>query len=541
LALAGPAPASGADLDRAFGVDGISVLDRGNARFKDLTVVESGPDAGKIVAVGSIENPANSDSAASNAVARDFLVARFHPDGTLDPSFGRRGITTTGFSPGHAGFRSASASDVEIGPDGKILVGGTKSDYYDCFALARYNRDGSLDTDTDADPDSSFDRDGIAEPSCRGGLADIDVYDAGPRAGEVVAVGYSYGIGCSTIRTVRLGVDGTPDLSFDPELDTFGPPPPGRCPYDTGNAVVVSGDTVTVAGDHTRNDGPTFAVGRMNDDGSLDESFGDGGAQLYGFEDSAVLRTSVKAAEAYPSSAGDGLVVAGVAEYDGRDTAYALVRLEPDGDVDRSFASDGASVLQIPGYGVEDLDVDGAGRLALLGTAVDELGQGVGFTLARLLADGARDPSFGHNGVSVTTFTEGSYASAGGLATDESGNITLAGAFSDSGQESAPSSGVLARFGPSVDATPPETWIRPPRGPLERRPALVLRSNDPGADFECNLDHGGWLPCRAGERMNGLAAAGRYSLRVRAVDRAGNTDPTPAKRSFRMRSRRAGG
>src|SRR5262245_29912893 len=61
----------------------------------------------------------------------------------LDTTFGTGGITVTDFD----GYCDV-ATDVVIQPDGKIILGGSKDDCGDhssSFSLARYNPDGTLD------------------------------------------------------------------------------------------------------------------------------------------------------------------------------------------------------------------------------------------------------------------------------------------------------------------------------------------------------------------------------------------------------------
>ena len=72
----------------------------------------------------------------------DFGLARYSSSGVLDSSFGNGGKVKTDFSSG-----SDEATSLALQPDGKILVGGTAFIGGDNdFALARYNRDGTLDT-----------------------------------------------------------------------------------------------------------------------------------------------------------------------------------------------------------------------------------------------------------------------------------------------------------------------------------------------------------------------------------------------------------
>ena len=81
-----------------------------------------------------------------------------------------------------------------------------------------------------------------------------------------------------------------------------------------------------------------------------------------------------------------------------------------------------------------------------------------------------------------------------------------------------------------VDETPPDTTI--PVGPPTRGPGRTGRfeyaSTEPGSTFECSLDGGAYAPCAAEYTVE----PGEHTLRVRAVDPAGNVDPTPAEYSW---------
>jgi hypothetical protein len=93
----------------------------------------------------------------------------------------------------------------------------------------------------------------------------------------------------------------------------------------------------------------------------------------------------------------------------------------------------------------------------------------------------------------------------------------------------------------SVDTVAPLTWISSgPRGRTKRRHAVFkLRGRDEQSSLrlECRLDRGRFRPCGDTVRYRHLAL-GRHLLRVRAVDAAGNADPTPAGRAWRVVKRR---
>src|SRR5207244_4753700 len=122
----------------------------------DLDVVFAGGKATANFSLGAAQVQALAVQADGRIVAvgqagssgSEFALARFNRNGTLDPSFGTAGEVTTslGTSP------NSVARGLAIQADGKILLagfagpGGSQE-----FALARYNPHGSLDS-TFGDP-----------------------------------------------------------------------------------------------------------------------------------------------------------------------------------------------------------------------------------------------------------------------------------------------------------------------------------------------------------------------------------------------------
>jgi Ca2+-binding RTX toxin-like protein len=86
----------------------------------------------------------------------------------------------------------------------------------------------------------------------------------------------------------------------------------------------------------------------------------------------------------------------------------------------------------------------------------------------------------------------------------------------------------------TVDTTPPETTIDyGPEGTIANpTPAFGYSSDDPAADFQCRVDSASFEGCGfQSERLRRLSD-GSHNFAVRAVDRAGNVDPSPATRTF---------
>ena len=101
--LAVPAAAAPGDLDPGFGTDGKVVTDLESAGATAVAIQTNG----KIVVGGT-----------SGAPDRDFTLARYLPEGSLDPIFDGDGVVTTDF-----GLFDAVRA-VAIQADGKILAAG---------------------------------------------------------------------------------------------------------------------------------------------------------------------------------------------------------------------------------------------------------------------------------------------------------------------------------------------------------------------------------------------------------------------------------
>jgi hypothetical protein len=90
---------------------------------------------------------------------------------------------------------------------------------------------------------------------------------------------------------------------------------------------------------------------------------------------------------------------------------------------------------------------------------------------------------------------------------------------------------LLVTDGP--DITPPDTTITSaPSGTVAFGGATItFSSTENPATFECDLDDQGFTPCSSPQHYSSLAD-GAHQVAVRAIDAAGNTDPSPATASW---------
>ena len=87
----------------------------------------------------------------------------------------------------------------------------------------------------------------------------------------------------------------------------------------------------------------------------------------------------------------------------------------------------------------------------------------------------------------------------------------------------------------AFDTAPPETSISsgPAATTRAREASFQFASNDTAPRFECSVDSGAWTACASPQQVPGLSEAG-HTLAVRAVDAAGNADPSPAVHTWRI-------
>jgi subtilisin-like proprotein convertase family protein len=85
----------------------------------------------------------------------------------------------------------------------------------------------------------------------------------------------------------------------------------------------------------------------------------------------------------------------------------------------------------------------------------------------------------------------------------------------------------------TFDSKPPQTRItkKPAKSTSSTTAAFRFKSSEAGSRFQCKLDKGKFRPCKASYTKKNLKP-GKHTLQVRAKDKAGNLDTTPARFSW---------
>lgn len=139
----------------------------------------------------------------------------------------------------------------------------------------------------------------------------------------------------------------------------------------------------------------SFLIARYNVDGTLDQSFGNGGMAT------ATVGPSSGANSVAIQS--DGRIVAGgfTREFPG---TFALARFNSDGTLDQTFG-DAGKVITNAGFNtaINDLAIQADGKLVAAGGNGDS-GDARNFIAARYLVNGSLDPTFGAGGLTYTNF-----------------------------------------------------------------------------------------------------------------------------------------
>ncbi|HEY3185944.1 MAG TPA: delta-60 repeat domain-containing protein [Solirubrobacteraceae bacterium] len=223
---------------------------------------------------------------------------------------------------------------------------------------------------------------------------------------------------------------------------------------DVAQGVAVQPDgKIVVAGSTEQPDGSAnFAAVRYSASGALDQAFGSGGTVR--FTPAPGFGASDVALQADGKILLAGVVSGGA----GRGLDAVVARLNSDGSIDGSFGDGGSKLIDFAGGRdfAEAVAVQPDGKILVAGDAADAVRQDEDFALARLTTSGQLDPSFGGDGHVRTDFPGGS-AGAMAVTVEPDGKIVAVGRGGESFNSlcSPRCSYALARYNPdgSLDSS----------------------------------------------------------------------------------------
>jgi uncharacterized delta-60 repeat protein len=318
----------------------------------------------------------------------DLVLARYNRDGRLDTSFGTGGHVAL-----HVGSAPESfdqAQGIAVQADGKIVVVGSCGSPFttEQFVLTRFTPNGRLDT--------SFGTGGIVLTSFAVGHWQADA-----------------GATAVALEGDRIVVAGTATVYWSGVV----PRPAGFTPFSE------------------------FAVARYDSHGRLDTSFGTGGRVLTSF--APALGGEMDQASGIAVSADGKIVVVGSAEGASKHASspggvsagdvlwtshIALARYDAHGKLDGSFGSGGKVLTDFPGSTLNQaagVAVTADGAVVVAGSAAGR------FALARYDGHGRLDRTFGTGGRVTTGLAGTSDDSASGLVLTPGGKIVVGGSVQD--------------------------------------------------------------------------------------------------------------
>jgi uncharacterized delta-60 repeat protein len=513
VVLPAAAQAADGDLDPSFGGTGVvehNYNTGGGGEAADEVMLDA---SGRLVAVGT-------------AFGQGTASARFRSDGTPDPAWDGDGYAY--FNPIPSRDRSNDA--VLLGADRVAVAGFIDSTDFDAFG-AVLNSSGTLDPTWGNDAPGP-----VGDGLVRLGLnaADSDQFlgvDVDSQGRVVLAgrTGSNMQGGLNDILVARYGPNGERDTSFgtggfklvNPALD------------DRAFDVLAVADDKILALATTDSQ---YVLIRLNTDGTPDPNFGSGGfLPIPGF-------TSPDAERAALARVPDGsiLIEATVGSFPNWKTG--IVRLRSDGTLDPSFGEEGATVIDTGQRSTPGGIAVGDDGRALVGINVRQGTENHG-TIRRLGSSGTPDSSFGSGGSATLPGED----VVNGLAVGPDRRILFAGSRSTA----ADPGGIFLVGRMLGDTVAPETAIKgKKRVRAKKRAKFELTTiNDVNASFECALKKpkrrkahhakpATFSPCSSPLKTKKLRKTGKYKLLVRATDPAGNVEPTPASKKFKVKRKR---
>ena len=330
------------------------------------------------------------------------ILVRHNQDGSVDTTFATSGKLTFG---NHCGGYFGISS-LAIDSSDRILATA-----FAChgIALIRITADGAIDTSFNA---SGAHPGFIYEDPSPNSTANNILY-GGKRIGVNIVTGNnilvsttSFGPDGGDIIFYRYDSDGDDDAAFGTAGSVMRDL--GRNSEDILADIKIAADgRIVIVGWNEDSGDADFMVARFMSDGSLDPSFGSGGA-VFDYYGSTFMPPAQDGTAQYlhglALNSDNSVVVTGNIHAAGTSTEFVVAKYESDGDVDTTFGDQGyyRTTLITVETG-ERVHIQSDGKIIVSGRIGPNFATSSELFVTRLSADGALDTSFGASGVTLVT------------------------------------------------------------------------------------------------------------------------------------------
>ncbi len=310
-------------------------------------------------------------------------------------------------------------------PDGKILVGGIAGGYY---------RDGALITgvliaryNKDGSLDLSFGDSGRAVHTYGENYGKVVYGLALQKDGKIVAAvrGFKNRFLLGVVSIVRLNEDGSIDESFGTDGRAFSAEQyTDDGDYSGADIAILPDNRIVVVGNYSYGENGNHVpfLNCFTPDGFLDNNFGDGGTVI--FPDAAfpsVVSSMVLTKE--------GKIILG-GNYSVGNYKTLLYRYNPDGTRDNTFGKNGVAEMpferRTTSPTVTDIAIAAGNTIAAVGYASPNNAVYYSFMASRFLENGTPDSSFGTYGYTITPYSKENCA-FNAVAVQSDGKLIAAG------------------------------------------------------------------------------------------------------------------
>ena len=341
-------------LDTSFGTKGfVTHHDAAGGGWSDRVYSITTDSRGKILVTGESYNGSD----------MDMVIWRFHPDGTLDTTFGTGGVVVHDNAAGGNG--GDTGRSIAIDSQGRILVAGysRNGSGNDDMVIWRYNPDGTIDT--------AFGNNGVVvhNSAAGGNGSDLGNSITIDSQGRILVTGESSNGLNDDMVIWRYDIFGNLDASFGTGGVVVHHNTAGGSGNDLGKSITVDDQGRILVAGHSQNSSDyDMVVWRYNPDGTIDTSFGTNGFVVH---NGAAGGSSDDYGRSITIDSKGRILVAGES-YNGSDYDMVIWRYNPDGIIDTAFGNNGVVIHNSAAGGnnhdyASSITIDGEGKILVTG------------------------------------------------------------------------------------------------------------------------------------------------------------------------------